>query len=236
MTERVVQEGALPLRDRLHLRQIGNSYIGFLKALPPVWGDVSSLKDLNISAMIHTSLDNLLMKGYKLMGSRRMENDGHDNIYFRLAHIGGSPKKKFKSLERNLPPSSGIYTSSVIGGGTISADRCHKQSRWEQSDRLKQGTIVALATHRDLMSAVRAGLAYMTVAKAYGLPAVGSLVGPNSVREFTSPNGSQPNPFPPTFTSTTVSVVISLCVLTPRILRESRRCADAQSEEWEAAA
>lgn len=58
----------------------------------------------------------------------------------------------------------------VIGGGTISADRCHKQSRWEQSDRLKQGTIVALATHRDLMSAVRAGLAYMTVAKAYGLP------------------------------------------------------------------
>jgi hypothetical protein len=28
------------------------------------------------------------MKGYKLMGSRRMENDGQDNIYFRLAHIG----------------------------------------------------------------------------------------------------------------------------------------------------
>jgi hypothetical protein len=31
------------------------------------------------------------MKVYKLMGSRRMENDSHDNIYFRLAHIGGSP-------------------------------------------------------------------------------------------------------------------------------------------------
>jgi hypothetical protein len=28
------------------------------------------------------------MKGYKLMGTRRMENDGHDNIYFRLSHIG----------------------------------------------------------------------------------------------------------------------------------------------------
>jgi len=28
------------------------------------------------------------MKGHKLMDSRRMENDGHDNIYFRLAHIG----------------------------------------------------------------------------------------------------------------------------------------------------
>jgi hypothetical protein len=25
--------------------------------LPPVWGEVSSLKDLNIAAMIHTSLD-----------------------------------------------------------------------------------------------------------------------------------------------------------------------------------
>jgi hypothetical protein len=66
---------------------------------------VSSLKDLNISAMIHTSLDvsqlltdsrnptdkptqQLLMKGHKQMGSRRMENDGHDNIYLRLAHIG----------------------------------------------------------------------------------------------------------------------------------------------------
>jgi hypothetical protein len=28
------------------------------------------------------------MKGYKLMGTRRMENDGQDNIYFRLSHIG----------------------------------------------------------------------------------------------------------------------------------------------------
>jgi hypothetical protein len=33
-----------------------------------------------------------------------------------------------------------------------------------------KGTIVALATHHDLMSAVRAGLAYMTVNTAYGLP------------------------------------------------------------------
>jgi hypothetical protein len=28
------------------------------------------------------------MNGYKLMGTRRMENDGQDNIYFRLSHIG----------------------------------------------------------------------------------------------------------------------------------------------------
>jgi hypothetical protein len=59
----------------------------------------------------------------------------------------------------------------VIGGDAVSTYRCHEQIRWEQSDRhLKQGTIVALTTHRDLMSAVRAGLAYLTVAIAYGLP------------------------------------------------------------------
>jgi hypothetical protein len=89
--------------DYIHDRR-GDPHIGFLKALPPAWSDVSSLKDLNISAMIYTSLDvsylfadscnltdrsiqNLLIKGYKLMGSRRMENDSHENIYFCLSHI-----------------------------------------------------------------------------------------------------------------------------------------------------
>jgi hypothetical protein len=42
--------------------------------------------------------------------------------------------------------------------------------------------------------------------QAFAYTTVGSLVGPNSVREFTAPNGSQRKPFPPTFTPTTVSL------------------------------
>jgi hypothetical protein len=58
-------------------------------------------------------------------------------------------------------------------------------------------------TYQQLLTGMkRQPFAYITV---------GSLVGPNSIREFTAPNGSQPNPLPPTFTSTTVSVVIAMC-------------------------
>jgi hypothetical protein len=35
------------------------------------------------------------------MGTSRMESDGHDNIYFRLAHVGGS-QEKISQLEREL--------------------------------------------------------------------------------------------------------------------------------------
>jgi helicase required for RNAi-mediated heterochromatin assembly 1 len=48
-------------------------------------------------------------------------------------------------------------TLSRVGVGfrvAFSTDRCHKQIRWEQSDRLKQGTIVALTTHRDLFNTI----------------------------------------------------------------------------------
>jgi len=46
---------------------------------------------------------------------------------------------------------------SRVGVGfrvAFSTDRCHKQIRWEQSDRLKQGTMVALTTHRDLFNTI----------------------------------------------------------------------------------
>jgi hypothetical protein len=36
----------------------------------------------------------------------------------------------------------------------FSTDRCDKQIRWSQSERLKQGTIVALTPHRDMFEKI----------------------------------------------------------------------------------
>ena len=84
-----------------------------------------------------------------------------------------------------------------------------------------------MASQQLLTRIERQPFAYTTVA---------SLVRPNSVRGFAAPNGSLRNPFLPTFTPTAISVVIALFGLAPRRLRETRRCAEARSEEREGAA